>query len=70
MFQSTKAKLPKIIEKERMKVAFSTAINGLLTVVQIVKSMTDGVGLGLPGLHPGLNGLLRVLNAIQLILNN
>jgi len=52
-------------DKERLKLAFSTAINVLETGVQITKGIASGVGLGPPGLQAGLSGLLLVLNAIQ-----
>jgi hypothetical protein len=68
MLQSAKLKLaykPKTDDKERLKLAFSTAISGLQPGVQITKGIASDVGLGPPGLQAGLSGLLLVLNAIQ-----
>ena len=68
MLQSAKSRFTyklKTDNKERLKLAFSTAIGHLQTGVQITKDITNNVGLGPPGLHTGLNGLLIVLGAIQ-----
>jgi hypothetical protein len=55
-------------DKERLKLAFSNAISGLKTGLQIIKGVTGGVGLGPPGLQAGLSALLLVLDAIQVSL--
>jgi hypothetical protein len=68
MLKSAKSKLVyklKSDDKERLKLAFSNAIGGLQTCIRIIKGIADGVGLGPPGLQPGLSGLLFVLEAIQ-----
>ena len=68
MLKSAKSKLVyklKSDDKERLKLAFSNLIGGLQTCIQIVKGIADGVGLGPPGLQPGLSGLLFVLKSIQ-----
>jgi hypothetical protein len=57
MLQSTKSKLsrkPESNDKDRLKLAFSDAIDGLQAVVQITKGIASGVGLGPPGLQAGL----------------
>jgi len=54
--------------KERLHDAFATAIDGLQTALRIVKGISDGVGLGPPGLQAGLSGLLLVLDAMQVSL--
>jgi hypothetical protein len=74
MLKSAKSKLvykpkrPKSDDKERLKLAFSNAISGLKTSLQIIKGVTGGVGLGPPGLQTGLSALLLVLDAIQVSL--
>jgi hypothetical protein len=68
VLQSVKSRFAyklKTDDKERRKLAFSIAIGHLQTGVQITKGITSNVGLGPPGLHTGLNGLLIVLGAIQ-----
>ncbi|KIM86499.1 hypothetical protein PILCRDRAFT_816442, partial [Piloderma croceum F 1598] len=68
MLKSAKSKLvykPKSDDKERLKLAFSNAIGGLQTCIRIIKGIADGVGLGPPGLQPGLSALLFVLESIQ-----
>jgi hypothetical protein len=68
MLQSPKVKLAyklKNGDKERLKLAFSNAIAGLQTGLQITRQIAGGVGLGPPGLYAGLSGLLLVVNAIQ-----
>ena len=75
MLKSAKSKLvykpkrPKTSDdKERLKLAFSNAISGLKTSLQIIKGVTGGVGLGPPGLQTGLSALLLILDAIQVSL--
>ena len=74
MLKSAKSKLvykpkrPKNDDKERLKLAFSSAISGLKTGLQIIKGLAGGVGLGPPGLQTGLSALLLVLDAIQVSL--
>lgn len=68
MLQSARLKLtykPKPDDKDRLKLAFSNAISGLQTSIQITKRIAGDVGLGPPGLQVGLSGLLLILNAIQ-----
>jgi hypothetical protein len=68
MFKSAKSKFVyklKSDDKERLKLAFSNAIGGLQICIRIIKGIADGVGLGPPGLQPGLSGLLFVLESIQ-----
>ena len=68
MFKSAKSKFIyklKSDDKERLKLAFSNAIGGLQACIRIIKGIADGVGLGPPGLQPGLSGLLFVLESIQ-----
>jgi hypothetical protein len=68
MLKSAKSKLVyklKSDDKERLKLAFSNAIGGLQTCIRIIKGITDGVGLGPPGLQAGLSALLFVLGSIQ-----
>ena len=62
-FTSKLGKKPHRIDKARLKRAFLTAINGLHEILQLMKQLPTSVGP--PGLHAGINGLLYVLDAIQ-----
>ena len=68
MLKSAKSKLvykSKSDDKQRLKLAFSSAISGLQTCIRIIKGIADGVGIGPPGLQVGLSTLLFVLESIQ-----
>ena len=69
MLRSAKSKLVyRSEDKERLKGACSTAINGLQTSLRIIKGIADNAGIGAPGLQVGLSGLLFVLDVIQVTL--
>ena len=66
MLQSFTSKLgqkPHMIDKPRLKDACCTAITGLQAILQFVNQLP--ISAGPPGLQTGINGLLFVLDAIQ-----
>jgi hypothetical protein len=69
MFQSAKLKStykPMTDDKERLKLAFSTAISALQTGVRITQGIASDVGIGPPGLQAGLSdeGVVRGLSHV------
>ena len=53
-------------DKERLKLAFSTAISALQTGVRITQGIASDVGIGPPGLQAGLSdeGVVRGLSHV------